>query len=272
MGIGSDSGRGNLFSGAALGFAGNIGGELSPKYSFLGDYSKTAFYRGPGNNESHLEVPGGRIINNGNSSDRGDLNYSGGSMINIGALVSKLDGKVKVTSEGVEMVGADIPDMESGDSIMYKNDSGTITINGDIKYSGSYNTIDSIPKVIIYADNIKIACNVERIDAVLIAERNIETCPFAEGDEKKNNLGSPARSAQLRINGAVIAGGTVSFDRSYGAGTGANSMIPAEIINMDPSWYLWAADSIGISGTSMEHDDTEGLMIPTYTCELPPRY
>lgn len=174
------------------------------------------------------------------------------------------------------MVGTDISDTNPGDSIMYKNtneyENGTITINGDIKYSGSYSTIDSIPKVIIYADNIIINCDVERIDAVLIAKGKIETCPFAEGDEKKNNLGSPARSVQLRINGAVIAGGSVSFDRSYGAGTGANSMIPAEIINMDPSWYLWAADSIGVSGASMEHDNTEGLMIPTYTCELPPRY
>ena len=259
---------GNLFSGAALGFAGNVGGELSPNYSFLGDNDKTASYSGPGNN--------GSGINPGSSnSSGGGLNYSGGSMIDIGVLVGKLTGKMKEEdAEDVETVGAPDANLNpnSGESKMYKNENGTITIDGNIEYNGSYSTLESIPKVIIYANNIIINCNVERIDAILIAKENIETCPFAESDEKKNNLGSPARSVQLRINGAVIAGGSVSFDRSYGAGTGANSMIPAEIINMDPSWYLWAADSIGVSGASMEHDDTEGLMIPTYTCELPPRY
>ena len=265
---GSDN-TSNLFSGAALGFAGNNDGELSPNYSFLGDNDKTASYSGPGNN--------GSGINPGSSnSSGGDLGNPGGNMVNIEALVDRLDGKVeKIEKENVNTVGGFMMKQDGSvayNSIMYKNKNGTITIDGDIEYSGNYSTLDSIPKVIIYANSIKINCDVERIDAILIAENNVETCPFAEGDDKKNNLGSPARSVQLRINGAVIAGGSVSFDRSYGAGTGANSMIPAEIINMDPSWYLWAADSIGVSGASMEHDDTEGLMIPTYTCELPPRY
>ncbi len=271
--IGSDSGRGNLFSGAALGFAGNNGGELSPNYSYLKN-GKTAGYTGKGNNVNPGIDPGGGIIDNPNSDNKGDLNYSGGSMVNIEALVSRLTEKVdEIEEENVNTVGAPDANLNpnSGESKMYKNENGTITIDGNIEYNGSYSTLESIPKVIIYANNIIINCNVERIDAILIAKENIETCPFAESDEKKNNLGSPARSVQLRINGAVIAGGSVSFDRSYGAGTGANSMIPAEIINMDPSWYLWMGEVMETSGADEVNGDS-GLMMPTYVNELPPRY
>ncbi len=75
----------------------------------------------------------------------------------------------------------------------------------------------------------------------------------------------------MRINGAMIAGETVKFKRNYGAGTGANSMIPAEIINMDPSWYLWAGEVMETSGADEANEDS-GLMMPTYVNELPPRY
>ena len=49
-------------------------------------------------------------------------------------------------------------------------------------------------------------------------------------------------------------------------------MIPAEIINMDPSWYLWAADVKLNNTTSTAGTKNDGLMIPTYVRELPPRY
>ena len=47
-------------------------------------------------------------------------------------------------------------------------------------------------------------------------------------------------------------------------------MIPAEIISMDPSWYLWAADIAESGGTEGSGDG--GTMMPTYMYELPPRY
>ena len=142
---------------------------------------------------------------------------------------------------------------------------GTIIIDEDITYSGEYTTLESIPKVIIYANDVIINCDVERVDAILIAKGNIETCNLYN----ESDVG--ARSTQLRINGAVISGGQVSFGRSYGAGTGANSMIPAEIINMDPSWYLWAGEVMETSGADEANEDS-GLMMPTYVNELPPRY
>lgn len=263
--IGSHGDRGNLFSGAALGFAGNNGGELSPNYSYLKN-GKTAGYTGKGNNVNLGIDPGGGIIDNPNSDNKGDLNYSGGSMINIDELdefANKISEKIGEENiwyvPNVYKVGA-----LSNINRMYIG-TGTIIIDEDITYSGEYTTLESIPKVIIYANDVIINCDVERVDAILIAKGNIETCNLYN----ESDVG--ARSTQLRINGAVISGGQVSFGRSYGAGTGANSMIPAEIINMDPSWYLWAGEVMETSGADEANEDS-GLMMPTYVNELPPRY
>ena len=254
---------GNLFSGAALGFAGNNEGKLSPNYSFPLEGGSTSGYQGPGNNSSGIN-PGG------SNSSGGDLNYSGGSGIIIDEFVNKIS--KKIGNDDKKEVGGDskIGDLESEDlnfgpnaKKMYVSD-GDIIINKDIMYSGEYETLESIPKIVIYADNIKIDCSVERIDAVLIAKRNIQTCDNIYTDSAK-------ASVQLRINGAMIAGETVKFKRNYGAGTGANSMIPAEIINMDPSWYLWAGEVMETSGADEANEDS-GLMMPTYVNELPPRY
>ncbi len=247
---------GNLFSGAALGFAGNNEGKLSPNYSFPLEGGSTSGYQGPGNNSSVIN-PGG------SNSSGGDLNYSGGSGIIIDEFANKISEKIGEENiwyvPNVYKVGA-----LSNINRMYIG-TGTIIIDEDITYSGEYTTLESIPKVIIYANDVIINCDVERVDAILIAKGNIETCNLYN----ESDVG--ARSTQLRINGAVISGGQVSFGRSYGAGTGANSMIPAEIINMDPSWYLWAGEVMETSGADEANEDS-GLMMPTYVNELPPRY
>ena len=76
----------------------------------------------------------------------------------------------------------------------------------------------------------------------------------------------------MQINGAVIAGGTLRLNRTYGAATGYDSIVPAEVINMDPSWFLWAADIIPETVTTGNANPTNTVMVPTYMNELPPRY
>ena len=107
-----------------------------------------------------------------------------------------------------------------------------------------------------------------RVDAILIAKGNINTCPDRDD---KNAERSAENSNELRINGAVIAGGTLILNRTYGAATGDKSIVPAETINMDPSWYLWAADIIP-EITSETNEPTDDILVPTYMRELPPRY
>ena len=267
--IGSDGNRGNLFSGAALGFAGNNDGKLSPNYSFVPLGGGSTFnYFGLGNNNISLGVEdpgGGKETNNTDSDNKGALNYSGGSEINIVEFANKISEKIGNSNKENVADNNEIGGLNFGPNAkkMYVKD-GDIIINKDIMYSGEYETLESIPKVIIYADNIKINCDVERIDAILIAKYNIQTCDNIYSDSAK-------ASVQLRINGAMMAGETVKFKRNYGAGTGANSMIPAEIINMDPSWYLWAGEVMDTGGADETNEDS-GLMMPTYVNELPPRY
>ncbi|MBR2710625.1 hypothetical protein IKF02_03290 [Candidatus Saccharibacteria bacterium] len=133
---------------------------------------------------------------------------------------------------------------------------GDINVKGDIGYDKSVGMALSsyIPKLIIYAGgNIGIDCEVESIDAILIAEGKVDTCA---------NFSASSEDKQLTINGVVIAD-QVEFNRVYGAGVGANSGVPAEIINYDISALLWGRY---VAGSSQSNKLTM-----TYQHELAPR-
>ena len=138
---------------------------------------------------------------------------------------------------------------------------GDIAINGNIIYTNNYSTLEEMPKLIIYGKNIYIKCQVNRIDAVLIAEQVVDTC--AESNGSHPDLNDAARSNQLRINGTVIADKLV-LNRTYGAGAGDKSGVPAEVLNYDTSLLLW--------GRAQADTSTSGRMTVTYTRELAPRY
>lgn len=134
-------------------------------------------------------------------------------------------------------------------NIIYDND-GRNTTEG-------YSNLESIPKIIIYAKNINISCDVTRVDAVLIADDKINTC---SNDVTDN---SSLRSTPLMIRGSVISN-TLTLGRTYGAATGKNSVVPAEIINYDTSLYLWANNQSSATAP--------GKLTETYINELAPRY
>ena len=140
---------------------------------------------------------------------------------------------------------------------VYYND-GNIAINGNITLAeGRYGDLMDVPKVVVYAKgNININCDVTRIDAVLIAEGEVKTCSNSDDNNARAN------SQQLVINGAVIANKLVA-NRTYGAATGINSIIPAEIINYDPTLYLWAEEQADVTES--------GKVRVVYTNEIAPR-
>ena len=135
----------------------------------------------------------------------------------------------------------------------------TITINQDINFlsNQTYISMEEIPKLILFAKNIEITCNVTRIDAVLIAEKDINTC------SNSNDINSEMNSRQLMINGSIISN-TLSANRTYGAAKGANSIIPAEIINYDTTLYLWGGNKADITNS--------GKLESTILREIAPRY
>ena len=143
--------------------------------------------------------------------------------------------------------------------IIYKN--GDLEINGDITYPNTtYGEMGELPKAIIYATgNININCGVGEIDAVLIADRTINTC----ADARANDPDDEVRSNQLVINGAVIAN-KLELGRTFGAHTGAYTKIPAEIINYDMSILLWLRNR--------NSNSNYGQLSQVYQHELAPRY
>ncbi len=134
---------------------------------------------------------------------------------------------------------------------------GNVTINGNISYTNNtFGSASEIPKLIIYARNIVVDCRVTTLDAILIAENNVNTC-------NSGNINSSLNSNQLNIRGMVITN-TMSLNRTYGAATGRQSGTPAETVNYDTSAILW--------GRFMSGAAESDTLVTTYQHELAPRY
>ena len=135
---------------------------------------------------------------------------------------------------------------------------GNVVINGDINYqSATFSNLSDIPKVIIYGDNITIGCNVSVIKAILVAEKDINTCSSADINLRQN-------SRRLTVTGAIISN-KLFLNRTYGAATGVNSKEPAEIVNYDVSTVLWGRAK---ADPGNEHKNLTAV----YTHEIAPRY
>ncbi|MBR3254177.1 hypothetical protein IKF88_00380, partial [Candidatus Saccharibacteria bacterium] len=66
----------------------------------------------------------------------------------------------------------------------------------------------------------------------------------------------------LLVNGIIVTN-TLDLNRTYGAATGTNSGIPAEIVNYDASTILWS--------TSQTTTDDYSNMTIVYQHEMAPR-
>ena len=137
---------------------------------------------------------------------------------------------------------------------------GDVTIDGDIKYSDNYSSVDDIPSLVIIATgNILVNDNVKQLDGLFVARGTFNTCGNAPG----GNLSVNTCNNQLIINGSVTAG-SLTLLRTYGA-DGNNDTVrktPAEIFNFNPEMYLKSALN-GSSASTLRTVDEK---------DLPPRY
>jgi hypothetical protein len=133
--------------------------------------------------------------------------------------------------------------------------SGTVTLNGDIRYQTSgINDIQNLPQLVILAQNIVIQNNASQIDAWLSARNSLFTC------EKPKPISKADCNAPLTINGPVVADRIV-LNRTSG-GEQANANQPAEKFNLRPEAFLQAyADGGASTQVRTIHQE-----------ELPPRY
>lgn len=192
--------------------------------------------------------------------DTGDTSYSDG-FGNSKKLYSNTGKHIYLTetTQPITSLATTIPD-DMTRIIKVKNN--TITINGDIKYNSLSRSITSggnVSQVIIYAKNINISCNVNEIDAILIAEGAVDTCY-----ENTNHNPNDARaSRRLNVLGVVITD-KIYLDRTYGAAIDGYTYSPAELFMYDTSILLWARymASAGESNTMTE----------VYRTEMAPRF
>ncbi len=167
--------------------------------------------------------------------------------------------KTKIDSDGSTV------DVSAHFNILNSKASNDYSITSDI--------INDDPNVInvIYANNIYISKNVERVDAVLIANGILDTC---EKDVNRNTstgnqeLLQECNENALVVNGAVYVHGELKLDRVYGGGEiDGDSLDPstlaqrAEIFNYDPRIVKFAYDVI----------KDRNLVDTQYVKELPTR-
>ena len=159
-------------------------------------------------------------------------------------------------------------------TIQVVHSQNTVFVDGDIVYGGSYSSLSDVPKLVLYGKNIVIGCNVSRLEALLIADKNVITCDNFAGEpddadveaDIAENISEAVNSRQLRVNGAILASKLIP-NRTYGAAAGANSVVPAEIINYDPTLYLWG----GATDEDGSEDSNIMNMVITSIKEVPPR-
>ncbi|MBR3132070.1 hypothetical protein IKG33_01515 [Candidatus Saccharibacteria bacterium] len=285
-----------LVSGASTGYALNNNGTLTPRHSF-------GNVNGSDGNNGLVSEPGGASekkidyclrsplsfandkCSNGSVGNLTDSNAIKGNVNDDKAnIIDNLNSKDPITptnpltltkiddttkdayykDDNMNLVVSGTAELTTGTHVV---EAKNIMISGNLTYSGTYSTLEDMPKIIIYAkENIYINCNVERIDALLVAN-TIVTCgnsfdmSLSESEIGKN-INNPENSVQLAINGAIIANKLIA-NRTYGAATGANSIISAEIINFDNTLYLW--------GNKKSEKNMSLKLVSAYSRELSPR-
>lgn len=144
--------------------------------------------------------------------------------------------------------------------------SGTVTIAGDIAYSGpgagnSFTGINQIPQVVIVANAINITGTVHNIDAWLMTTGSagyINTCSDVPVSAP---LDATTCSNTLVVNGPV-ATAHLYLRRTAGADDASRVGDPAETLNLRADAYL----------SQHARASTAGKAETVYTTELPPRF
>ena len=192
----------------------------------------------------------------------------GGSNVNLGGLPN--GNYNKAGSGSLKIWGK----LGKGQHITIFAEQADVTITGKIDaYAGPYANLSDIPSFTIMAKTIKVNPGVSLITGTYVAKGRFESCNGAQ--DKSADLGMRLDSKcqnKLKINGAIVSGGSPVFRRTFGAGNlpydsqwdPSNISSTAEWINYTPN--LWLTTSNGSSGNQLE-----GLTT-TQVTNLPVRY
>lgn len=189
----------------------------------------------------------------------------GGSSVDL----SSLSGSYKTTSSGSLNIRGYLG---QGKHITIFAEYADVTITSNIDaYAGPYHKLSDIPSFTIKAKNIKVEPQVKRIAGTYVARGRFESCKDAQKKTPALGVNGVCQN-KLKINGAIVSGGSPAFRRTFGAGNlpydnqrdPNNISSTAEWINYTPN--LWLTTSNGSSGNQLE-----GLTT-TQVTNLPVRY
>ena len=154
---------------------------------------------------------------------------------------------------------------------------GDVTINGDIsadEVNPIHSSLSDIPSLTVVATgDIRVEREVSVIAGTYVAGGKFESCKDAQNQKKTPALGvNGVCKNKLKVNGAIVSGGSPVFLRTFGAGNEREDdqwdtkkiSSTAEWINYTPN--LWLTTSNGSSGNQLE-----GLTT-TQVTNLPVRY
>ena len=154
---------------------------------------------------------------------------------------------------------------------------GNVTISGNISVNEAdpiHNSLSDIPSLTVVATgDIQVEHGVSVIAGTYVAGGKFESCKDAQNQKKTPALGvNGVCQNKLKINGAIVSGGSPAFLRTFGAGNEPDDdqwkpnkiSSTAEWINYTPN--LWLTTSNGSSGNQLE-----GLTT-TQVTNLPVRY
>ena len=148
---------------------------------------------------------------------------------------------------------------------------GTLVIDGNIltaSYDQEYTNTKSIKQNVIIANKVYIMPNVDKIDALIVADSEVDTCAYTSTANLKSNtktiiarLSSDVCNKQLIFEAPVITK-TIKLNRTFGADNGPYAIQRAEIFNFNMANYLWSY------AQSAKYNEAN----TTNLRELPPRY
>ena len=257
-----------LASGAATGLSSNIAGggshEPSPDYCkyrvplSIANYS-TSMVAGICPNQATGNSGIAASLTNRISlvaplpnEDSTTFEYSGNTTITLNNSTKNI---VRYNINGNATIGTN--SVSTGKTHIIKA-TGDVTISGNINYqAATFTSLDQIPKLIIYGNNVTIGCTVTNIDAIIIAEKDLNTCV-------SSNINNRENSYQLMVNGAIVTN-NLYLNRTYGAATGVNSKIQAETVNYDASVLLWGR-------AKADPDNEHKNLTSVYIHDIAPRY
>lgn len=152
---------------------------------------------------------------------------------------------------------------------------GTLIIDSNIHInnggSDRFQAIDQIPTIIIFAKEVIISDNVDRLDAWIIAgldggSGKVNTCGYSHSANAliaTADLTSNKCNKALYINGPVYASSVV-LNRTYGGGSNSTDKFVqrAEVFNLRSDAYYWA----------YYQSQRNRILTTVYSRELPTRY